>query len=280
MPARYRLPHSPFPSPSHIEPLTTSSPLIFVLLLLFFLCFFSTHKTHFFFFYSYTCMQGGMRYPLRSRTPLSGMKNLGLYIPPPAVRLPTPRPSPIPLVFFIRVCIASRTVFVPLLYFSMSSPRKPVAEKKKKPFAIPPLMKRKLAQRAAAAAVTTANTITNTNTNMNMNTLKAAASIPAPRPRANNVENDAPATNTAAATTTALALPKPITAAAAADKPPAAPLAAICRTAVSSWKRKEGADKPVSSTTSSSSSSRRGSRSRGGRGRSSSVRVVVVPVNR
>lgn len=34
-----------------------------------------------------------MRYPLRSRTPISGMKNLGLYVPPNAVR-PRPAPSP------------------------------------------------------------------------------------------------------------------------------------------------------------------------------------------
>ena len=34
-----------------------------------------------------------MRYPLRSRTPISGMKNLGLYVPPNAVR---PRPAPPP----------------------------------------------------------------------------------------------------------------------------------------------------------------------------------------
>ena len=173
-----------------------------------------------------------MRYPLRSRTPISGMKNLGLYVPPNAVR-PRPAPSPPSNPPSDRLVRAdSKSPSQLSLVLSPFSSRHLPAAKTVAP--LPP------SQRAEASK---------------------KASIPAPRivPGDTGAENDAPPR------AVAFTLPEP--------KPAPAPLAAICRNAMTSMTRKDS--RAAGST--GASSSRRGSRSRGGRGRSSSVRVVVVP---
>ena len=214
-----------------------------------------------------------MRYPLRSRTPISGMKRLGLYVPPPAVRpavaSPPPRagsarrPRP-PRASIFRDSgrfppresgrFPSRETLRGLFFFFLGAPRT----------ASDPPLRRK--QRAEAAK-------------------RASMSSDLPAPRApGGAENDAPAR------VVAFSLPEPKPYASFGTKRKSLsvlretnvakrpePLAVLCRDAAAMRKgtvekeREADAKPPVRA-----SATRRGSRSRGGRGRGG-VKVVILP---
>ena len=221
-----------------------------------------------------------MRYPLRSRTPISGMKRLGLYVPPPVVRpavasLPpragsARRPRPLEP----RVS-ATPGVSSPLARdaggfpsLRRESPPEAFSARREPSLTVPS----RRAQRAEAAK-----------------RASIASDLPAPR-ASGGAENDAPAR------VVAFSLPEPKPYASfgtkrkslsvlrepnessartnVANRPE--PLAVLCRDAAATRKGMVAEEREADAKPARASATRRGSRSRGGRGRGG-VKVVILP---
>lgn len=213
-----------------------------------------------------------MRYPLRSRTPISGMKRLGLYVPPPQVRRNDSDCLPIPT----RRQTSSSTNLMRFVFPPFRSPKTLFAFcfcHLQCPDPFHPFPSQRAAEAAKRASMSyTSFPVPRVFGGSENETPKVVAfNLPEPKPYASfggkrKSLNSLPSSLVNGVNGEPPAL-KPI------SKPE--PLAVLCRDAAATRKGNSAVESERIKPTR-VSATRRGSRSRGGRGRVG-VKVVIVP---